>query len=92
MRLSPHLPYISAAFPYILFNARSTLSSSVECSVSSVSPCVCLAYATTASSSCVFLGLTSLKGMEVGKGAVSSEEEGQIMDDEEENREKPEEK
>ena len=30
--------------------------------------------------------------MEVGKGAVSSEEEGQIMDDEEENREKPEEK
>ena len=53
---------------------------------------MCLAYATTASSSCVFLGLTSLKGMEVGKGAVSSEEEGQIMDDEEENREKPEEK
>ena len=91
--IQPGYPYISAVFPCFY-------STTQEARLTLALPCVgrteldhkrtFLIVLQTSTDIC--LTLMPLAKMEVGKGAVSSEEEGQIVDDEEENTaEKPEE-
>ena len=97
MRLSPKLPYVYLRGTSVFFSTQvprcfSLLSLSPSWEVSVSVRVLLTLHEPLVDSVLVSHRVMSLNEMEVERsGALSSEEEGQIMDDEEDNVEKPEE-